>query len=110
MRLSLFAHTGDSALGKDQTADRAIRISSIDALWDNRLDGLIVTGAEPIASRPDRTSHTGQPGTINRLGGAQHVFVHLELPGRARRRAAARWHQDGVHLRTNFSESLNVPK
>jgi homoserine O-succinyltransferase len=49
LRLSLFAIPEVPRSDEARCRIAACSYSSISALWDNRLDGLIVTGAEPVA-------------------------------------------------------------
>ena len=59
---------------KDLRAHDARKYQSVETLEDTRLDGLIVTGREPM------------------MGKRQHTFDHLVLPGCARRCSVHGWH------------------
>ena len=107
LRLSLFAIP---EVPRSEKARRrmASSYSNIDELWDNRLDGLIVTGAEPVAARPNRRAILEQHGALDRVGGAQHLFHPSGVAWPRRPPCCGMSGIGAVHSAINFSESLSA--
>ena len=63
-----------------------------DDLWNNRFDGVIVTGTEPREPDLRDEPYWGLAGQCLRLGGAEHVFDGSVVPGGTRECAPLRWH------------------
>ena len=67
-----------------------------------KIDGLIVTGAEPIAATLARGAVLAGACRHHRLGGNQHALDDLVVPCRARRGAASRRHRAAAACRKMF--------
>ena len=65
-------------------------IAELDRL---QIDGLIVTGAEPIAPNLPEEPYLARIHRAHRLGQDQYPLDDLVVPRRARRGAASRWHR-----------------
>ena len=74
-------------------AELAGRYRDISELWNAPLDGLIVTGTEPIARRSERRAVLERAVRPCRLGVSQHHLRRLVVSRRARRRAVRRRHR-----------------
>ena len=55
--------------------------ASVEDLWDEHLDGLIVTGREPLASNLKQEPYLESFTRLAEVGGKQYLFRGLVLPG-----------------------------
>ena len=70
-------------------ADHAVsKYASVDELYDQTLDGLIVTGTEPITTALKDEPYWESFAEAARLGATQHALHRLVLPRRTRRNSS----------------------
>ena len=81
--------------------------ASIEDLWDRHLDGLIVTGREPLTAKPDGRTLLGELHQSGWTGPRQYPLDGLVVPGGARRHSSSGRHRR-VKGMTSSSASSSV--
>ena len=84
---------GGAALGPGEDVSRRNSTSRSASLWDNPVDGLIVTGTEPRAPVLTDEPYWRSLTALVDWAREQHRLDDLVVPGRARRGAAPRRHR-----------------
>ena len=77
-------------------------------MWDQHLDGLIVTGREPLAANLMDEPYWETFTRVARLGPGEYPLDGVVVPGSSRRDSSHGWHHAGLREMISFAASSSA--